>query len=236
MKAVLFDIDNTLLIKRPTIAEKWHKELNRAGYCVSKDDAERAFAECEMWVGHQTHIENVTGVRLSDAEFMNGFMECCLSAFGISADAADILADVWIGKYDKHYETSYGAVKCLEALRRRGIKTGIVSNNYSSIRKELMENGLEKFFSVIAISDEVKLYKPDPKILLYACDKLGVLPEDTLYVGDHPYDVVCANEAHVNAAWMPANSHMRLPADTEAPLFRISSLCELEKLLGAEIN
>jgi len=231
MKAVLFDIDNTLLIKRPTIAEKWHEELVRAGYSVSRDDAERAFAECEMWVGRQTHIENMTGIRLSDEDFLKGFMECCLEAFGVSANAADILANVWVGKYEKHYEPSEGAVECLESLRRKGIKTGIVSNNYSSIRNVLAETGLLEFFTAIVISEETGLYKPDPKILLYACDKLGVRPEEALYIGDHPYDVVCANGAHMNSVWVPVNRYMRLPPDTKEPLFIIDSLHDLNNKL-----
>ena len=87
-------------------------------------------------------------------------------------------------------------------------------------------------FSAIVISEEVGLYKPDPAILLYACEKLGILPGDALYVGDHPFDVVCANDAGVGCAWMPASSYMQLPPDTPAPMYRIGSLAELTELIS----
>lgn len=69
MKAVLFDIDNTLLVKRPAVAEKWREVLNEAGCLVSESAVQRAFAACERWTGEQVQRENRTGLRLSDADF-----------------------------------------------------------------------------------------------------------------------------------------------------------------------
>lgn len=232
MKAVLFDIDNTLLMRRPTIPEKWHEALMSAGYSVTADDAQRAFAECEMWAGRQTRIENETGVRMSDEEFKNGLMNCCISAFGIDEAATDMLALIWMGRYEKHYEVAEGAFECLENLHGRGINTGIVSNNYSSIRDVLDEKGLTSHFSTIIISDEVGLYKPDPQILLHACKQLGVQPDEAMYVGDHPYDVVCANEAGLNSTWIPASCHMKLPEFTKEPMYRINNLNQFISLIN----
>ena len=75
------------------------------------------------------------------------------------------------------------------------------------------------------------MFKPDPEILRYACKRLNVSPEETLYVGDHPFDVVCAHAASVHAAWIPANKFMRPPGGTEAPLFRLQKLEELGDIL-----
>lgn len=231
VKAVLFDLDNTLLIRRPTIPEKWCEVLCRAGYAVTLRDTERAFAECEMWVGRQVRLENETGVRLSDEQFKVGVMGCGGDALGLGAEAIDMLAPGWMGKYDMRYELADGAVELLGQLRDRGTLLGIVSNNRPSIRKTLEDLDLAKYFDVVVISEEVGLYKPDPAILLYACEKLNVRPEETLYVGDHPYDVVCAQEASVHAAWIPVNGFMELPEGTNAPLYCLKALEELNVLL-----
>lgn len=45
MKAVLFDIDNTLLMKRPGIPEKWREILKARDIQISLTDAQRAFAK-----------------------------------------------------------------------------------------------------------------------------------------------------------------------------------------------
>ena len=231
MRAVLFDIDNTLLIKRPTIAEKWYEVLNAAGYAVSAQAAQRAFVECEMWVGEQIRRENETGIRLSDEDFKAGVMGCCLSALGVGEETTDMLAAVWVGKYDMEYALADGALRLLERLSSRGIRLGIVSNNRPTVRETIDDMGLTKYFGTIVISEEVGLYKPDPRILHYGCDKLNVIPEETLYVGDHPFDVVCAHDASVKAAWIPASEYMQLPEGVKAPLFRLNSLDELMELI-----
>ena len=227
VKAVLFDLDNTLLIRRPTIPEKWREMLCGEGYAVTLRDTERAFAECEMWVGRQVRLENETGVRLSDEQFKAGVMGCAGEALGLGAEAIDMLAPGWMGKYDMRYELAGGAVELLGQLRDRGTLLGIVSNNRPAIRKTLEELGLLQYFGTVVISEEVGLYKPDPAILRYACEKLNVRPEEALYVGDHPFDVVCAREASVLSAWIPVNEFMRLPDGTEEPSLRLKSLTEL---------
>ena len=84
MKAVLFDIDNTLLIKTPGIPQKWRDVLRDCEIGISLEDAQRAFAECEMWVGRQTQYENTTGIRLSDQAFADGVMNCCVQSLNVS--------------------------------------------------------------------------------------------------------------------------------------------------------
>ena len=227
MKAVLFDLDNTLLIKRPTIADKWREDLCKAGYSVTKNESERAFALCEMWVGEQICRENETGVRLSDKEFLSNLMNRCIEVLGIDSSAEDIIVNGWIGRYEKTYEIAKGTHRLLDYLLSRDVLIGIVSNNTSEIRKVLDELNLTQYFSVIVLSQEVDLYKPDPHILLYALNKLNVEPGDAIYVGDHPFDVICAQNASIKSAWIPVNKYMELPENTKAPAFRINSLDDL---------
>ena len=127
------------------------------------------------------------------------------------------------------YEIASGALELLDGLRTSGISMGIVSNNRTSIRDELVKTGLASYFDEVVISEEVGLYKPDPRILLYACQKLGVSCEEVIYVGDHPYDVVCAHEAGVQAVWVPINPFMRLPDGSDEAEISLSSLCDLLK-------
>ena len=227
MKAILFDLDNTLIVKSPTIPEKWRAALCDAGHCVSSDDTLRAFAECEMWVGRQIQLENETGVRMSDKDFLNGVMGCCTDTLGLEKKAGELLAPIWAGRYAKEYRLMPGAKETLERLKARGLRLGIVSNNNAAIRSTLEGLGIIRLFDAIVISEEVGLYKPDPRILLYACAELETAPEDALYVGDHPFDVVCANEAGVPSAWIPVSRYMRLPHNTRPPQYRLSSLDEI---------
>jgi len=229
VKAVLFDIDNTLLMKSPGIPEKWQQILHNSGIEVPLADAQRALAECEMWVGEQTRRENENGVRMSDEEFLDGVMSCCIHSLGVPTRFKVVLADVWAGRYEIEYKIAPGAIETLDALRARGIPLGIVSNNRSSIRRVLAEMKLAEYFQTIVISEEVNLFKPDPRILEYACAKLEIDCADVVYAGDHPFDVVCAHAAKVQAAWIPANEFVRLPDYADEPEYRLRILSDLLK-------
>ena len=86
----------------------------------------------------------------------------------------------------------------------------------------------------MVISEEVNLYKPDPRILQLACEKLGTTPGESVYVGDHPFDVLCAHSAGMAAAWLPANRFMEIPAFIGPPDYTISSLHEAAGVLLGE--
>ena len=231
MKAVLFDLDNTLIMKQPTIPDEWHRVLSEGGFDVSVEDVHRAYAACEFWAGEQTLIENKSGVRMSDDEFLHGVINCCITHLKLPDSMKDLLIPAWIGDYQKQYMVLEGVYEVLQKLRERKLLLGIVSNNRASVRSVLEELKLSDYFSTIVISEEVGLYKPDPQILLLACERLGVTPAESVYIGDHPFDVLCAHEAHMRAAWIPFNEYMRLPQGVEEPEHRVNSLEELMPLL-----
>ena len=76
----------------------------------------------------------------------------------------------------------------LRWLRKRGVKVAIVTRNCrAAVDRILAENPL--VYDVLLTRDEVTAVKPDPGHLLAALRLLGVEPQQTLMVGDHPMDV-----------------------------------------------
>jgi phosphoglycolate phosphatase len=76
----------------------------------------------------------------------------------------------------------------LRWLRERGIKVAIVTRNcQAAVGRILAENPL--VYDVLLTRDEVTEVKPAPEHLLAALRLLGVEPQRTLMVGDHPMDV-----------------------------------------------
>lgn len=78
------------------------------------------------------------------------------------------------------------ALPVLRALRERGVATAAVSNVGFDLRPVLEGLGLLSFLDVVVLSYEIGAVKPDPDVFHMACDALGVEPEQTLMVGDHP--------------------------------------------------
>jgi phosphoglycolate phosphatase len=76
----------------------------------------------------------------------------------------------------------------LHWLRKRGVKVAIVTRNCrAAVDRILAETPLA--YDVLLTRDEVTAVKPDPGHLLAALRLLGVEPQQTLMVGDHPMDV-----------------------------------------------
>jgi HAD superfamily hydrolase (TIGR01509 family) len=74
----------------------------------------------------------------------------------------------------------------LAALRRAGIKTGIVSNAGWDVRIQFVAAGIDDLVDTYALSFEIGVIKPEPEMFLQPCEDLGVAPERALMVGDTP--------------------------------------------------
>lgn len=77
-----------------------------------------------------------------------------------------------------------GAQAALQRLKDSGMKLAIVSNFDNRLRPILHQLGLEQLFDSVLVSAEVGVEKPNPTIFEIACERLGVLPEETVHVGD----------------------------------------------------
>ena len=72
----------------------------------------------------------------------------------------------------------------LDAIRKQGIRIGLITNCYFEERDVIRESVLFPYFDAVCMSCELGIMKPDPAIFRRCMDALGVEPEQCLYVGD----------------------------------------------------
>ena len=77
-----------------------------------------------------------------------------------------------------------GILPMLRGLKERGIRVGLITNCFSEEAELIRESELYPCFDVPCLSWEVGVRKPDPAIYRLCAEKLGVPPEQCLYVGD----------------------------------------------------
>ena len=121
----------------------------------------------------------------------------------------------------------------LDELRRARYRMGLVSN--ISLRPDLMRAdlermGLAKYLDAMVFSSEVGLRKPDSRIFQEALDRLGVEPQETVFVGDRLYDDVSGAQAVGMRAVLTRQFRQEDDPDY-APDAAISHLSELPKVL-----
>jgi REG-2-like HAD superfamily hydrolase len=89
-----------------------------------------------------------------------------------------------------------GAASCCMQVRARGMKIAVVSNWDQHLRPLLADLGAPAWLDAIVISAEEQLEKPDPRMFLRACARLGVEPGATVHLGNDPdEDVAGATSA-----------------------------------------
>ena len=85
------------------------------------------------------------------------------------------------------------AKQTLSALRAAGIHIGVLTRNKRSNALAIARKHKLKFDAVIDREDGP--VKPDAFGVLRICEKFGVVPEETMLVGDYLFDLLCAKAA-----------------------------------------
>jgi HAD superfamily hydrolase (TIGR01509 family) len=117
---------------------------------------------------------------------------------------------------------------------RKGHRLAVVSNfDYTPTARGILEReGIAGLFETVVVSDEVGWRKPKAVIFETALDRLGLRPNEALFVGDRAdIDVVGAQGVGMHAAWINREA-AALPPGVAPPDFEIRDLDELRRVLG----
>ncbi|MFE1245291.1 HAD family hydrolase [Fictibacillus sp. NPDC058756] len=91
-------------------------------------------------------------------------------------------------------------LELLQTLKERGMKVGLISNCAPEEVSSWSRSKLEEYFDAVVFSYEVKVAKPSPEIYHIGCKKLGVKPEEAIFIGDGgSNELVGAAEAGLKA-------------------------------------
>jgi putative hydrolase of the HAD superfamily len=112
-----------------------------------------------------------------------------VGALGLEGAAREMVAEAFLGAGRRvELEFAAGIQACLEGLRARGIRLGIVCDvgfSGGELLRELLDaGGLLGNFGGWAFSDEVGHYKPAPEIFEAALEALGAEAGEAMHVGD----------------------------------------------------
>lgn len=182
-KAVVFDLDGTLIDSLPDLAGALNRSLARHGQgpIVQSDVA--------PMVGDGAKVL-----------LQKGYAACGLSP--TDEDEAIFLAD-----YEAHVtdltEPFPGIPAALTALRDSGYRLAVCTNKPEvSARKVLAALDLEVFFDVVIGGDATPYRKPDPRHLQAVLNALDVTTTDAVMVGDHINDMKTAAGLRVDAIFV----------------------------------
>jgi len=167
MKAVLFDLDGTLIDTNDLISDSWrHTVMTHTGRGVTDDEIRRTMGEVlrdsMLWL-------------IPDVDPDEALETYRMYQRGILLDKVKI--------YD-------GVEEVLRTLHESGCKNAVVTSRLrTSTGKILAHYGLTDLFDVVLTASDTDTFKPDPEPLFIVLDALDVEPEDAIFVGDTVHDI-----------------------------------------------
>ncbi len=100
-----------------------------------------------------------------------------------------------------------GAYETLKVLKQMNLKIGLFTLNSDKAANYILQRfKLEDFFGVTVPRNKVNFVKPNPEHLEMALKVLGVMPEETIVVGDAAVDMESAKELKAVAVGLPADA------------------------------
>ncbi|SMC97355.1 phosphoglycolate phosphatase [Fulvimarina manganoxydans] len=182
-KAVLFDLDGTLIDSAPDIREALNETLAMEG--VAPFDLQTV--KHLVGGGVQVLIERAFRRR----------------GLPLSPQDCERIAARFVATYEpratKLTDLTPGAREAVDGVKALGAKTGVVTNKPEAATRAILAHyGLADPMDIVIGGDAGPKKKPAPDLLLLAAKQLGFDPAECLFVGDSENDVEAAK-----AAFMP---------------------------------
>lgn len=201
IKAVIFDVDG-VLIDNTRVYIKAYKETGRILGLKIPPDSEIGKAFGPIW---EDILAKIYG--RVDESIKKTYLACCK-------------------KLDHEIKIMDDAEYALKRIKLR--KAIAASKSRPTLEKKLGK--LTRFFEVIVTREDTEKHKPNPEPLLLACKKLGIKPQEAVYVGDALIDYKAAKNAETDFIGFISGSASK--EDFESLNVKsVSSLKELLKVL-----
>ncbi|MGH8751316.1 MAG: phosphoglycolate phosphatase [Burkholderiales bacterium] len=181
LKAVLIDLDGTLLDTAPDLAGATNLTLSELGFPAVDARLIRGFIGGGIAVLLQRALTAALGSKPDDEIYRRS-----------------------LPLFEKHYAALIpgqtrpfpGVLQGLQKLRAQGLRLACVTNKVERFTLPLLQaTGLSKFFELVVSGDSLPRKKPDPLPLTHCCAHFHSAPHETLLIGDSPHDTDAARAA-----------------------------------------
>lgn len=180
-KAIIFDLDGTLVNSIYDIADAMNKVLINRNYKTFDYETYKTF------VGHGVRSLIIKTLPQKDVD--DALVQSCLE---------DMMVIYSNGCTNKT-ETYQGILELLETLHNKNLKLSVLSNKEDSLTKKVAAKLLPDYVKPTIGLKQERLKKPNPEVLLGICKTLNVKPEESIYVGDTNVDIKVAKNANMLA-------------------------------------
>lgn len=240
IRAVLFDLDDTLFAHRGAAADGIVAHARSLGRPYDVTDAA---AEASAWHAleeHHYHRYLAGDVDFDQQRWHRARDYAARHGVSLQPDDAASWWTAYFERYIEHWRLHEDAFPCLDELAQiiPGVHFGIITNGELAFQlRKIDAMGIRDRFETIVASGDVGVTKPDARIFELACERLGVKPHEAAYIGDRlGTDAVGAARAGLTGVWIDRYDAMvseeERSAAADLGVIRITGLAELPALLA----
>lgn len=176
IKAILFDLDGTLLDSAPDLVAALNWLRNLEGLPPLETQA------MSRYVSHGANGILTAGMPAASEEQFGEWKTLFLERYAA------------VGYRDSRIYP--GIAEVLKVLKEKQIPWGIVTNKPTYLTLPVVKSaGLAKDAACVICGDTLEQSKPHPGPVLHACAQLGIHPSDTLFAGDDVRDIQAGRSA-----------------------------------------
>ncbi|MDO5969650.1 HAD family hydrolase [Flavivirga aquimarina] len=180
-KAIIFDLDGTLVNSIEDLGDSMNLVLDNFGYPTHNYKAYNHF------VG--SGIKNLVIKALPETHKTHDIVNTCFNA----------MMDVYSNNCTVKTKPYDGILELLNQLKSQKLKLSVLSNKSDILTKKVVSSLLPNYFHpVFGLTKEVNK-KPNPIKALEISETLNIKPENIIFVGDTNIDIQTAKNANMLA-------------------------------------
>ena len=209
-RAIFFDFYNTLASYYPPREDIYINASRELGINVKAKKLFNSLAAADIFYRNENSRSPINKRGLEDQlSFFTEYITTIIGGAGAQINPDQALKILGkIRGYKWEFKTYDDAIPTLEALKKRSLIIGLISNVAQDMESEYARLGLQSFLDFKVTSAEIGYDKPRPEIFLAALKKAKVKPDEALYIGDqYKIDILGARGVGIRAVLIDRNNY-----------------------------
>ncbi len=208
IKAVIFDLDNTLIDRQRAFNEMVHQLIPG----IVKENSSQAIKDILIWDNHGTtaRIE---------------VFKLLAQKYDISPLDAEKLNAYWSSNTGDITYLFDDVLPTLDYLQSKYKLAVLTNGDKSTQRRKLASINIDEYLECSVVSGEFGSHKPDPSVFLHVANQLGLKPEQCVYIGDnYKVDIIGAQNTGMHAIFI---NRFNTPVKDICVIFQLKDLISI---------
>lgn len=217
-KAMLFDLDDTLLNRDRAVDKMFCLVLEKCYEDVEHSVQQQMLKKFKVYDKRDYGYSDKTKV-------LESFFDDFPPKYRLPRSN---IQEFWNKHFPHCFSIDQNTIDIVNTIKRH-MKVAIITNGLTVRQKaKIMNTNLNSCFEIVVISEEAGFSKPDKRIFEIALNKLGVQPEEALFVGDDiEKDIGGCQSTNIKGIWF--NPYM---LENDAEIIPYAEIDSLDRLLS----